>query len=164
MTPARLAIALVGLIIGIASANIIHFADQARDPGVKDWIWYQILGPRNSPYSILYLSPQRFETYIGEHLIVLPLARYDIVSSYTESRMARPDCPGDSGLAMDWYTVQIAEHNKKHTRQCVLPQRSACDYLTGVVRLRDINWTATQLRQLRRFMNQIRCEIPRGSR
>jgi hypothetical protein len=162
MTPKRLAIALIASIIGIgiASAKIIHFADQARDPGVNNWIWYQVLGPRNSPYSILYVSPQNFETYIGEHLIVLPLPTYNILSSYTKSRIARSDCPGDKALAMEWYTVQIAEHDRGHTRQCVLPKHSACKYLSGVGRLRGVNWTAAQLRQVKSFINQIRCGTP----
>jgi hypothetical protein len=160
MTPSRRAIALVASIIcaSVTSATVIHFADQARDPGVKDWTWYQVLGPSNSPYMILYFSTQDFKTYIGEDLVVLSRARYDTLATYTQARMARPDCPGRVPAGDVWYTVQIAEHAKGNTRQCILPRRSACTYLSGVVELLGINWTAKELQSVRGFMVQIKCE------
>jgi hypothetical protein len=160
MTLSRFSTALVAsmMCVGMTSAKIIHFSDQARDPGVKDWIWYQVLGPSNSPYMIVYLSRQHFKPYIGEELVVLPTARYDIVSSYTQARMARSDCPGKLPTGDVWYTVQIAEHGNGLTRQCILPQRLACEYLSGVEKLGGVNWTAKEVQPIARFMNQIKCK------
>lgn len=161
MTSLRLAAVLVASLVGISgvSAGVIHFAWQARDPGVKRWIWYQVLGPSNSPYEIVYLSTQHFKTYIGEHLVVLPPARYDVVFSYTQARMARSDCPGDKALEREWYAGQIAEQDMGRTRECMLPQQSMCEYLSGVEKLRRVNWTAGELRPITDFMTQIKCKV-----
>jgi hypothetical protein len=161
MTPFRFAAALVASIIciGVTSAKEISPAVEARDPGVGRWIWYQVLGPRNSPFTIVYFSTRRFTTTMGEHLIVLPLHRYDLISAYTQSRLARSDCPGEFPAGNIWYTVQIAEHNKGQTRQCILPKKMACDYLSGVVKLRGINWSAKEIQPIVGFMAQIKCKI-----
>lgn len=160
MTPLRLATAVIASIICISmlSAKQISIAFQARDPGVRRWISYQVLGPRNSPFTIVYFSTRPFKTLVGEYLVVLPAARYDIVSSYTLGRVARPDCPGEFRGGDVWYTVQVADHDRGRTRQCILPQRSACDYLSGVVKLRGINWTTMELRPVVDFMGQIKCK------
>lgn len=161
MTQLRFATALIASIwcISTTSATELPIAFQARDPGVKRWMWYQVLGPRNSPFTIVYFSTQHFKTILGEYLVVLPPARYDIISSYTQARIARPDCPGSFAGGDVWYTVQIADHDKARTRECILPQRAACDYLSGVVKLRGIDWTAKELRPLVDFMDQIKCKI-----
>jgi hypothetical protein len=159
MTPSRLATMLIAVIvcIGVTPAKEFYFASQARDPGVKRWIWYQVLGPANSPYTIVYLSVERFKTIGGEDLVVLPPTRYHIISSYTEWRIKRSDCAGDTAQANAWYSVQIAEHEKGQTRQCILPQRSACQYFSRARRLHGINWTADELRPIAGFMAQIKC-------
>lgn len=108
----------------------------------------------------LYLTAEPFKTWTDENvLIVLPLAKYDIVSAFTQARLVRSDCPGDRALVDDWYTVQIAQHDKGRTQQCILPQRLACDYLSGVANLRGMNWTPKELRLITRFMSQVRCKI-----
>jgi hypothetical protein len=164
VTPSRLAIALTASIIStsITAAEDLSIPLFARDPGVKRWIWYEILGPRNHPLPIVYLSTQPFKTRRGEFLIVLPPTRYDIISAYTRARIARPDCPGKEPAGDVWYTVEIAEHDEKHTRRCVLPQALACDYLSGVVKLSGINWTPTELQPITEFMMEIRCNPDSG--
>lgn len=161
MTRSRLAMVLIASIIwvGIVSAKVIHFADRVRDPGVKSWMRYQVIGPINSPRMPLYLTVRTFKPWLGEQQVVLSPARYDVVSSYTQAWIARSDCPGDKALANDWYTVQITEYGKEHAQQCMLPQRSGCDYLSGIVQLHGINWTATELRLITGFMAQARCQI-----
>ena len=160
MTSSRLAVALTALIFctSITSAEEISLSLFARDPGVERWIWYQILGPQNHPLPIIYLSTQHFKTRTNEFLIVLPPARYDIISAYTQARIARPGCPGEEPRGNVSYTVEIAEHHENHTRRCVLPQALACDYLSSVVKLSGINWTAKELKPITDFMLEVRCD------
>ncbi len=160
MTSSRLAIALTALIFctSITSAEDIYLAGEARDPGVTRWISYEILGPRNHPLPIVYFSTQRFKTMSDEHLVVLPSARYEVISAYTRARIARTDCPGEEPRANVWYAVKIAEHDEKHTQRCVLPQASACDYLSGVVKLSGIKWTAKELQPITDFILEVRCD------
>lgn len=159
MTRLRVAPMLMASIVGVASAKMMGFGDQARDPGIESWIGYHVLGPINSPHTPLYLTTQPYKPWLGEPQVVLSPAKYDTVSSYTQARIAHSDCPGDKALINDWYTVQIAEHGKGHTQQCMLPQRLACDYLSGVANLRGINWTPKELRLITGFMSQAQCKI-----
>jgi hypothetical protein len=164
MTPSQLAIGLSLLMIctGIVSADTFTPAVSARDPGVPHSISYEILGPRNHPFPIVYLSTRHFGTKLGEFLVVLPKTRFDILSAYTRARIARPDCPGAEPVGDVWYTVKITEHDKKRTRGCVLLQALACDYLSGVVKLSDVNWTAEELRPITNFMGEVGCGNVRG--
>jgi hypothetical protein len=163
MTSLRPAIALMASIIciGIATAEDIYLAGEARDPGVTRWISYEILGPRNHPLPIVYLSTQRFKTMSDEHLVVLPPARYDVISAYTQAHIAGPDCPGEEPRGNVWYTVKIAEHHEKHTQSCVLLQALACDYLSGVLKLSGVNLTATERQPITNFMAEVKCDTSR---
>ena len=156
--PVRFAIAVtLSLIyISITAADTIRIAAEARDPGVKRWISYDILGNRNHPFPIVYFSTQHFKTWVGEFLIVLPQQRYDVLSAYTQARIARDDCPGPEHVGDVWYTVRVIEH-KKRTQRCVLPQGSACDYLSGVEKLSGINWTTSEVRTITDFVAEVRC-------
>ena len=112
MTPLRFATAMTVLLVctSVASAEGLQLAGAARDPGVKRWIWYQIIGPRNHPLPIVYISTQSFKRMADEFLIVLPLAKYQVVSAYTQARIARTDCPGEKPRGDIWNTVEIAVH------------------------------------------------------
>jgi hypothetical protein len=159
MTPSRLATALTLSIIctSITTADNFYFQATARDPGVKHWISYQILGPRNHPFPIVYISTRHFTTTLPEILIVLPNRRYDILSAYTQARIIRSDCPGEGPIDDIGYTFEIAERVERRTQRCVLPQASACDYLSGAAKLSGINWTAEELRPITDFMLTMRC-------
>jgi hypothetical protein len=163
MTPLRIAIALAASLVctSVTTAEDVYLAGEARDPGVKRWISYEILGPRNHPLPIVYLSTQPFKTMSDELLVVLPPARYDVISAYTQGRIARTDCPGEEPRGNVWYTIKIAEHNEKHTQSCVLPQALACDYLSGVLKLSGVNWTATERRPVTHFMAEVKCDTSR---
>src|ERR1700733_3211282 len=161
MTFSRLAIALIALIYctSITSAENISLALFARDPGVERWIWYEILGPQNHPVPIVYFSTQHFKKkFYNEVIVVLPAARYEIVSANTQARIARSDCPGGEPRRDVWYTVEIAQHDEHHTQRCVLPQAMACDYLSGIVKLSGVNWTAKELKPITKFMLEVRCD------
>jgi hypothetical protein len=156
------ALAISFFCASLTAAKEVYVAGSARDPGVEHWISYQIKGPSNHPYPIVYLSTRHFETMPAEFLIVLPPARYDIVSAYTEARIARPDCPGEEPAGNVWYSVEIAEHESRHTKRCIIPQADACDYLSGVLRLPGIEWTADEQRPIDDFMLEVKCKNPRG--
>ena len=162
MSPSRFAAALAALIIGasVTAAENLTLSPFARSPSVKRWIWYQVLGPRNHPFPIVYLSTEHFQTTPLEFLVVLPPATYDIVSAFTRARIARPDCPGKEPTGDVWYTVEIAEHHREQTQHCVLPQRLACEYLSGVVKLGGIDRTAKELGPIAGFMREIGCKAP----
>jgi hypothetical protein len=120
----------------------------APPKSVKNWIWYQIVGLRNHPFPIVYLSTKRFDTRLPEVLIVVARPRFSIVSKYTRSRIARSDCangrvePGAVG------NVEIAVHEGGRTLRCVMPQASACDFLAGVEMLSGMDWTADELKPI----------------
>jgi hypothetical protein len=163
MTPIRFATAMTVLLVctSVASAQSIPLAGWARDPGVKRWISYQIIGPRNHPLPIVYISTQSFKRMMDEDLIVLPAKRYDIISSYTQARLSHADCPGERPRGDVWYSVKIALHDKKHSATCVLPQASACSHLSGVLKLSGIELSATERRPIANFMAEIECESTR---
>jgi hypothetical protein len=155
----KLVVALTSWIIcnRIAVAEDLRVSIFARDPGVARWTWFQILGPRNHPFPIVYLSTQPFMTKQNEFLIVLPAKRYDIFFEDTQVRISRADCPGAEPRGNVWYTVEVVQHDKNGTQRCILPQASACYYLSSVVRLSGVNWSATELRPITGFMSEIEC-------
>ena len=160
MMLSRLAVALTLSIVctNITTAGNFRFQATARNPGVKYWISYEIVGPRNHPFPIVYLSTQHFRAIPPELIVVLPKRRYDIVSAYTQARIARPDCPGEMPTDEKQYTFGIVEGAEERTQSCVLPQASACDYLSGVVKLSGVNWTTEELRPIKDFMLTMRCD------
>jgi hypothetical protein len=162
MTPSRLATVLTLSMIcsSIASGENVNFQAAARDPGVEHWISYQILGPRNHPYPILYLSTRRFRTTLPEFIIVLPSRRYDILSAYTQERIVLPDCLGEPPIDDVGYTFEIAGRIKKRIQRCVLRQAQACAYLSSVINLAGINWTAAEVRPITDFVLTMRCKTP----
>lgn len=160
MSSLRIAIALMTSIIcmSTASAVDIELAGGARNPGVERWIRYQIVGPRNHPLPIVYLSTRTFKTMADERLIVLPPKRYDIISAHARARVALADCPGEMPRGDVWYSVEIAVHGEKHAARCVLPQASACNYLTDLLKLPGIDLTATERRPIANFMEEAGCD------
>lgn len=159
MTCLRLAGALALLMICWSNSTAADFSFPvvARDPGVNHWISYQILGPRNHPFPMVYISTRHFKTTPPEFIIVMPQKKYGIISAYTQARMARADCPGKEPVGNVWHSVEIAEHDKKAGRQCVLPQAMACEYFSAVVSLVGIAWTAEKLRPINDFNQEIDC-------
>jgi len=132
--------------------------DDVPKHSVTHWIRYEILGPRNHPFPIFYMSTRPFKpTTQFELHIVLRRPRYDIVAKFTQSRMTHRDCLSAPNLN-DWYTVQILKHDGDRTQQCVLPQASACEYLSGVVTLSGISWAAEERKLIASFVGEVRCE------
>src|SRR5580698_1333765 len=97
------------------------------------------------PFPMVYLSVERFDLRAAEFLTVLQPATYDIISKFTRERIARPDCPGEAPTGDVLHSVEVADHDNEATRICILPQRTACEYLSGVVKLRGMDWAAKEL-------------------
>jgi len=89
----------------------------------------------------------------------LPAERYDIFFEYTQARIGRTrtDCQGAEPRGNVWYTVEVVQHDKKTAQRCILPQAAACDYLSSVVKLSGMSWSATELRPITGFMSEIEC-------
>lgn len=162
MTPSRFAIVLTASVMctGMAAAQDFELAGVGRDPGVERWIWYEIVGPRNHPLPIVYISTQPFKTMSDELLVVLPPARFDVISTYTRARIARPDCPGKvptRKTRATWYTVVMTQHEKGLTRSCVLPRAKACNDFSGALKLPGIHWTTAERGPITLFMAEVTC-------
>ena len=166
MKLSRYALVLLSLVLCAAVANAAEPLDfpplfgTTPDNAVKSWIKYVVLGPRNSPLPIVLISPERFKTsaYPKETLIVLRHSKYDALASLTQFRTERPDCAGTKRKFAAWYTVEISQHADGKTQKCVLRQKSACRYLSGVVRLSGLDWTAEERRPIAGFMRSINCK------
>jgi len=125
---------------------------------IGHWIKYLVLGPQNKPFPIVWLSPQRFKVYdFFEFLTVLPRQKYDVVANFTEARMAQPDCDNRESGPPPQFTLQISKRTPTNTRLCVIPQRAACAYLSAVLGLRTIDWTADERRPIDTLMSSIKC-------
>jgi len=142
----------------ITAAGNLPLTDQARDPGVKRWIWYQILGPRDHPFPIVYLSTERFGLTPVESLILLPEAKYRLVAAYTRARIASPECPGKTPPPDVWYVIEIAQHDDDQTLHCILPKAEACNYLSGVMSLRGMNWSVATSQPISELLWEARCK------
>lgn len=155
----RLLLTSLAIYCGATSAQPASWSLQGRDPGVERWISYEILGPSNHPYPIAYLSTRPFETTRNEFLAVLSTAKFDVISENTLARISRDDCPGEAPHSnYIWYTVKISRRDGTPVHYCILPQKQACDYLTGVIRLVRDSWTPEELRPLTIFVGEIHCD------
>jgi len=157
------AIALCFTCLSLAVADDFSFQAASRDPGVHQWIAYQIVGPRNHPSPIVYVTTRHFKTKLPEFLLVLPKWRYALLSAYTNARIVGPACRAapvdDIG-----YTFEIARRVEKRVQRCDLPKATACAYLAGVVGLSGVNWTRYELQPFTDFMLTMQCESANGGK
>jgi hypothetical protein len=128
---------------------------------VTHWIWYQILGPRNHPVPIIYISTRRFDTHLPEVLIVISRTRFHNVAMYTQSRIARLDCSTAVPYPYPAYTVDLVEHNGEATQRCVIPKTSACDYFAGLKELPNMNWSEAEFDPINKFIRELGCLVTR---
>ncbi len=152
-------LALMMLIVGVSvsSADSVKFAIAARDPGVSQWISFEILGPQNHPYPIVYISTEHFETMMPEFLIVLPPDRYRALSDYEQAHFGRPECLGADASDNLWYSVEIVEGGRVGVQRCALPQALACASLSETIGLSSVHWTAEEVSPIKLLMNVAKC-------
>ena len=149
---------LLAIYCAVTSAQPASWSLEGRDPGVQRWISYEILGPSNHPDPIAYLSTRSFETTRNEFLAVLSTAKFDAISENTLERINGDDCPGKNPQGNIWYTVKISRRDGTPLQNCILPQKQACEYLTGVIRLVRDSWTPEELRPLTIFVGELWCD------
>jgi len=153
MTQARLSMTLILLLLCMGSADAAVPSEK-----INPSLVFNIEGPINHPYLVLYLSTRYFPTESDVLLAVLPLRNYRIVSGFTEALMTRPACTSPGPEADLWYSVRITEHDERRTQRCVLPQRLACNYFAAILQLPDINWSAQNLVLIKHFMSEVQCQ------
>ena len=162
----RLLFAVAGLTFLTISATADTFVMppiEATFPNasITHWIWYQILGPRNHLYPIIYISTQRFETRLPEVLIVMTRNRFNIVARYTHPRVTRPNCMTEVPYPYPRYTVDLVEHDGGTTQRCVIPKPSACEYFGGLKKLAGMNWTEAELDPINKLTDELGCNLTR---
>jgi hypothetical protein len=149
---------LLAIYCAVTSAQPASWSLEGRDPGVERWISYEILGPSNHPYPISYLSTRSFATKRNEFLTVLPDVKFATISDNTRARIHGDGCPGADPQGDVWYTVKISQKDGAAVQSCILPQKQACAYLTGLVRLLRYSWTVEELHPLTIFVAEIQCD------
>jgi hypothetical protein len=150
---------LLATCCSFTNAQEPSYSSEGRDPGVARWISYEILGPNNHTYPIVYLSTRSFKTRLNEFLTVLPEAKYNDISNFNHARIQRNDCPGEDPRSnYVWYTVKISQRDSKSDQYCILPQKLACDYLHAVVKHVRGSWALEELRPITIFIDEIRCD------
>jgi len=129
------------------------------DSSVAHWIRLIVLGNRNSPFPIVWLSPQRFKTSgFPEFLVLLSHQKYDVVGNFTQTRIARSDCARKEPQRPPWYTVEISEYVDGRTQMCVIPQASACRFLSGILELPSLNLDAEERKPIDDLARSIKCK------
>lgn len=156
-----LAILTLGSTIASADTNTYRFA--ARDPGVKRWLSYEVLGVVNHPFPILYVSTERFELDRPEYLVVLPPAQFDAVTAFTQARLKAGRCLSEEPIGYDIDTVDIKGRDETRTSHCIVPPSLVCDYFLGLRGLSDVHWSAEDLQSLQMMADEVRC-VPDGAK
>jgi hypothetical protein len=122
------------------------------------WIRYQILASQNHPFSVIYISYQRFKVpAFAEFFVTLPRSKFKIVAKMTRARVRQPDCLSELHGTMQG--VQILQHEKEGTRKCILPPELACEHMSRVLKT-GVGWAAEDLTTIQSFMGEAGCDLP----
>jgi hypothetical protein len=127
-------------------------------PHRKEWVWIQVVDVEHYMLPILYFSTGTFRTRDPEVVIVLPPESYKFVATLTEDRITRPGCSTSLTPPFARYSVSVSERRDGHTRTCVLPQASICEYLTDLKGISEIHWTPKDLDPIGYFVRYLGCE------
>ncbi len=170
MKTAPLVLACLGLLlfsIRMSRADQLSLPDpqvftygQTPDAQVRSWIRLAVLGARDKPFPVIFLSPQRFKTPgFPEVHILLRGKEYRALAVFTRTKrcsIAVVERPA-------WGTLLITEYaDAQASDLCVMPPASACGYLSAVSKLAGISWTATQLEPIRELADAIKCTDARS--
>jgi hypothetical protein len=162
------ALARIFVLIGVALiANSNANADSASPPvlpdnvfgapppkNVKNWIRLSILGIRTHPYTILWLSPQRFDRLYFEKLIVLSPKEYGDVLYLTRSY----SCMDPAGAFREKVEVLVTEHSRAFKGNgCILPSTVRCNFLSRLGKFPSIDHTAKNEDLVRYFAEDAGC-------
>jgi hypothetical protein len=127
-------------------------------PPTDHWIWYVVAGQKDRSAPVVYISTLKFKTSWPEVLIVLPQARYNIVSSFVQERLAAANCPLEVRKPLPSYAVKILEHHGSRTSSCMISQASTCEHIADVMKLPGMNWSPAELNILDEFARGDKCK------
>lgn len=138
----------------------VFMEGQTPDAQVKHWLRLTVLGERNKPFPVIFISPQRFKTPgFPETHIVLRDKEYRVLTVFTRTKR----CSIGIIERPAWGTVLITEYKDAAASDlCVMTPAAACDYLSAISMLPSINWTATQLEPIHELADAIKCKEPRS--
>jgi hypothetical protein len=151
------------LVASIVAVNAAH-ADDGLPPddvygtpppkSVKSWVRLSVLGDRNVPFPIIWISPQGFDRSGFERLVALSPGEYGYFSTFARSYT----CSDAAPKIPQWGTLQITEHASRYGEAtCVLPRISACSFLSAIMTIPEIEWTQPRLEPIRFLIRNIRC-------
>jgi hypothetical protein len=134
---------------------------QTPDAQVKSWIRLAVLGARDKPFPVIFISPQRFKSPgFPEVHIVLRGKEYRALSVFTRTKR----CSIGVVERPAWGTLLITEYRDGHSSNlCVMPPEASCDYLSTMSMLASINWTSTQLEPIHELADAIKCNEHRSA-
>lgn len=134
---------------------------QTPDAQVKSWIRLAVLGARDKPFLVIFISPQRFKSPgFPEAHILLRGNEYRALAVFTRTKQ----CSIGVVERPAWGTLLITEYRDGHSRNlCVMPPEAACAYLSSISMLAGINWTSTQLEPIHELADAIKCNQPRSA-
>jgi hypothetical protein len=165
------ALKLALLFVSLAISGNRVFADSGPFPlappifgtapssAVKKWIKVEVLGPRNEPLPIVFISTVHFKTP-GASLIVLPRNKYAFALAFSESWISGAACITPLPADIPWYTLHIVIHDDVQTSQCAILHSAACKYLSSLSENPKIDWSLRDLNLFRDFLLRIKCTEP----
>jgi hypothetical protein len=127
-------------------------------PPTAHWIWYVVAGQKDRSAPVVYISTRKFKTRWPEVLIVLPRAKYNIVSHFVQTRLAAANCPLEVQKPLPSYAVQILEHHGGHTSSCMISQASTCEHIADVMKLPGMDWSPAELNIFDEFARGDKCK------
>jgi hypothetical protein len=123
---------------------------------IKNWTRISVLGIRNHPYLILWLSSEEFRRSHFERLIVLPQRDYDDVVTIAQNYAClRPEVsfPIRTALLVSVYSSEKGERN------CRLPSAARCELMSKLSKISSIVALAHNRQQMAAFATNVGCPL-----
>lgn len=120
----------------------------------KAWLRFSVLGDRNAPYPIVWISPYSFRRVFPESLVQLTSKEFEALVLFTRTFHCShvvSKYPASGTIAISQFQRSSAES------VCVLPKLVACRYLSEVFVLQDIRWTKTKREPMDALYTSLRC-------
>src|SRR5579862_8011369 len=125
-----------------------------------NWTRLSILGDRNHPFLIIWVSPRYFRRTEFERILTLTDKEYAHFVAFSRSLSC-------SGIPLNTRSnaLMITEHSGSNSETiCVMPHSGACDFLVGVANLQNIRWTEGKVRPLYELSVNISCPTDKRMR
>jgi hypothetical protein len=132
--------------------DIVYGTPPAKN--VKNWVRLNVLGERNAPWPIIWLSPQRFSRSFPETVITLSRREYRALEVFALAN----GCPVVESSYPSWGTLQVTDYSsgREHTL-CIMPREKACGYLSNLVANTRIGLVGEKLEPVRELSRGLSC-------